>query len=197
MDKDTEKKIKENKKNTKAAEKKATKVKGQKIAKRAGDVALLQIAAELPAGGAKQLLVKTAALDKVEEQIKTLNESKRAIRTELKEMKIEMGVYDHVRKLRKMAPADAKSFVVTQALYTEKLGMPLTDGQKQMIDDLKKRQDEAAAAMSELAGGASGKEVGSSTVEAEEEAEESNDNTAAVPAKNDGIRNQFAGVSTH
>lgn len=175
------KKKKEGLKATRAAEKKAKKLKAQKEAKKIGDKLLVDMAEKQPAGGGKTLLLITHALDKIEEQISALNLAKRGERAKLKEMKVELRVYDHVRKLRKMDPEDARSFKATEALYTEQLGMELSPEQKKQIEEINERREAAKTALAAVHGDDTGKEVGSSTMPASEE--ETNAEVESTPDK--------------
>lgn len=178
----TEKKVAEGKRSSRKAEKLAEKAK----IKKAADAIITNMASDMPgAGQAKSFLQITRDLDKIEADIAALNLAKRGKRAALKEMKIELRVYDHVRKLRKMEPEDAKSFKATQALYEEQLLMPLSDDQKAQLEIINKKREEARIAMAAANGGDTGKEVGSG---ANEEPEEDH---SGVPQINEAIGGSF------
>lgn len=180
MDKDDKKK-KAAIKATKSAEKKAVMNKVAKEAKKLGDKALLEVAATLPAGGAKTLIAKVHAHDAALAEIKKWNLVKKGIRADLREMKIELRPLDHVLKLRAMDPEDAKSFKATEALYTQTLGLELSPQQKASVEEINKKREDARKAMASIHGDDAGKEVGTGT---DEEAEE---DAPAIPAKNEAI----------
>jgi len=159
-----------------------------KEAKKVGDKALNTIAAELPHGSGKQFLVLTKELDDIEGQMATLNKRKRGVRASLKEMKIELRPYDHVRKLRKMEPEDMKSFEASVALYKDQLSMSLSVHQQVIKKELEGQREAARDAMMDASGGDTGKEIGSGVngngiAKKAEPAE-----GAGVPERNDNFR---------
>jgi hypothetical protein len=150
----------------KAAPKKKTSpdaTKAGKAAKAAGDKALVDMATNLPHGAGKQFLVLTKGLDEIEDKMELLNKQKRGIRASLKEMKVELRPYDHVRKLRKMEIEDVKSFEASVALYKDQLDMPLSVHQQVIKKELEGQREAARDAMIDAGGGDSGKEIGTSS----------------------------------
>lgn len=148
----------------------------RKNAKKAGDKALMDIASKLPAGAGKEFLSVTQDIDRIEEQMAALNKQKRGCRAKLKEMKIELRPYDHVRKLRKMEPEDMQSFEASVALYKDQLSMKLSAHQELVKKELEVKRERARDMMVDASGGDTGKEVGSA---AQENAPEPADDTTA------------------
>lgn len=165
-DKAAEKKKKESIKAAKAAEKKAAKNKTVREAKKQSDKALMNIAGNLPHGQGKTFLTVNFAIDKLEEQKSAINLALRGEYAKLKEMKIEIGALKDVRKVRKMAPEDAKALMATRALYSDMFGMALSPDQKKMIEDINEKREAARVALADAHGGDTGKEVGSQTTPA-------------------------------
>jgi hypothetical protein len=171
-------------KSTKAANKKKAANKLKKEAKAIGDQALMEMAAEQPAGKGKWLLTKTQQIDKLEAERSKINLAIRGVRAELKEGKVELRVYDHVRKLRKMEPEDSRAFKATEALYTEQLDMELSPQQKDQMDEIEKKREAARAAMADIHGDDAGKEVGSGGPIGHNSGA-----TEGLPVKNEAVRN--------
>lgn len=180
----TEKKKRAGAKAGRKATKGAKAIKAKRAGKKLGDAALLTMAADLPAGGAKSLMQITHAIDKLEDNRKQVNLAIREQRAKLKEMKIELGVYDHVRRMRKMEPEDARAFKATEALYTESLGLELSPQQSLQIDAIHKRRADAQEALEDIHGADSGKEVGSTAAGS---LIGHNSNDPAMPERNDDV----------
>lgn len=134
----------------------------QKATKVAAGKALVEIASSLPHGAGKEFLIVTKELDDIETQQALLNKRKRGCRAKLKEMKIELRPYDHVRKLRKMLPEDMQSFEASIALYKDQLSMTLSVHQQVIKKEIVDRREAARDAMIDASGGDTGQEIGSS-----------------------------------
>lgn len=160
----------------------------QAAAKKAGDKALMDTAANMPHGSGKRFLELTKELDQIEGQAELLNKRKRGVRASLKEMKVELRPYDHVRKLRKMEPEDMRGFEASTALYKDQLGMTLSGHEKVIKQKLDDQREAARDAMIDASGGETGKEVGSSTQPGSTNGAKDETVTPAVPTKNDNFR---------
>lgn len=156
-----------------------------KAAKAAGDKVLTEIATNLPHGSGKRFLEITKEIDDIENQMSLLNKRKRGCRASLKEMKIDLRPYDHVRKLRKMEPEDMKSFEASVALYKDQLSMTLSVHQEVIKKELEGQREAARDAMLDASGGDTGKEIGSN---AGTDAAAPRPPAAAVPERNDNFR---------
>lgn len=166
----------------------------QKAAKKAGDKALLDTAAAMPHGGGKRFLELTKELDTIEDQANLLGKRKRGVRAALKEMKVNLRPYDHVRKMRKMEVEDMRSFEADVALYKDQLDMPLSVHQQVLKKEIEGQREAARDAMID-AGGDSGKEIGSTTAPDAPAGASAEKSAAVVPARNEGIR--LAATATH
>lgn len=174
-------KVADAKKNAKSA----TKIKAQNDRQKAADKMLVSMANELPAGQAKSLIQVTHAIDKLEEQRKTINLAIKGQRAILKEMKIDLEPYDHVRKLRKKDPEDVKYFKATVAMYENQLQMELSPSQKEDLEAINKKREEARLAMAEVNGGDTGKEMGSAATTIIPAA------LPTIPQRNDALSEKF------
>ena len=131
----------------------------------------------------------TKELDDIEDKMSLLNKQKRGVRASLKEMKIELRPYDHVRKLRKMEPEDMKSFEASVALYKDQMSMTLSVHQQVIKKELEGQREAARDAMIDAGGGDAGKEIGSNAKKNGESVEKTEAAEApAVPERNDNFR---------
>lgn len=167
----------------------------QKEAKKIGDKALTEIAANMPHGSGKRFLELTKELDEIEGNIELQNKRKRGVRASLKEMKVELRPYDHVRKMRKMEPEDMKGFEASVALYKDQLGMELSVHQQVLKKELEGQREAARDAMIDAGGGDTGKEIGSGTAPGASAQPADNDAAPVVPQRNDTIR--LASTAAH
>jgi hypothetical protein len=153
----TEEEVQESKENSKTA----TKAKTKNALKSAGDKLLSTMAADAPgAGQSKKFLSlhdlitkKKAARDIISNEIK-------ALRAEMRGMKIDLSCYDRVVKLLNMEPSDVKAKKATEALYEKQLGGDLSDDQLSLLDDIQAKREENKKAILETSGGDTGKEIG-------------------------------------
>ena len=189
MTKEPEDKIAETKKNARAASKK----KAANDIKRAADKIVLKMGAALPAGEAKTLIQVTQNLDKLDAQTKAINLAKRGERAKLKEMKIPMKEYDHVRKLRAMEPEDVRSFKANTTLLEQQLMMDLSPEQKEIVKGINEKREAARNAMASITGAGEGKEVGSKSAAAP--ANDLTEQSSAIPERNDSVGGKYRPVS--
>lgn len=159
-----------------------------KAAEKAATGVLNDMAAAMPHGKGKEFLEVTKEIDDIEEQVALLGKRKRGCRARLKEMKVDLEPYDHVRKLRKKEPEDMQSFEASVALYKEQLGMTLSPHQQVLKKQLEGQREAARDAMIDANGGTStGKEIGSRQYGASTDPEVVNGGGRTVPEKNDNF----------
>lgn len=159
-----------------------------KAAEKAATAVINDIAAAMPHGKGKEFLEVTKEIDQIEDKMAMLGKQKRGCRARLKELKVDLEPYDHVRKLRKKEPEDMQSFEASVALYKEQLGMPLSGHQQVLKKQLEAQREAARDAMIDANGGTStGKEIGSRQYGASTDPEIVNNGAKAVPEKNDNF----------
>lgn len=172
----------------KAAKKPKGKSAAAKAAEKAATGVINEMAANMPHGQGKEFLELTQGLDQDDEEISLINKRKRGRRARLKQMKVDLGPYDHTRKLRKMEPEDMQSFEASTALYKDQLGMTLSPHQEVLKKQLQQQREAARDAMIDASGGTStGKEIGSRQYGASTDPEIVNTGNKAVPEKNDNF----------
>lgn len=159
-----------------------------KAAEKMATAAINDIAAALPHGKGKEFLEITKEMDTIEDEQSMLGKRKRGCRARLKELKVDLEPYDHVRKLRKKEPEDMQSFEASVALYKEQLGMSLSGHQQVLKKQLESQREAARDAMIDANGGTStGKEIGSRQYGASTDPEIVNNGANSVPEKNDNF----------
>lgn len=193
----TEKKIENGKKAAKLANKKLAKRKVEKEAKRLADKSIMEMASDMNGGQGNSFVKLHAEHRKAEEQIAAAQKWKRNVRAQMKGMKVDMSCYDRVNKLSKMDPADVTAKKATEALYEKQLSLPLSEDQKKMVAEIDTKRENARAAMADLNGGETGKEIGSGTEAPEPTPETMPEPTtepakeSEVPERNDAIAASF------
>lgn len=146
---------------------------------------LLKMAADAPViMGTNVVLKADADLTKIEAEAAKLALARKAVRATLKDNKIELRVFDHVRKIKKMDPEDQRSFKATDALYTQQMGMELSPAQETQLKILAAQREQSRKDIVSLSGGDTGKEIGSHTGSDDDESHEVE---TTVPAKNESI----------
>lgn len=197
-----EEKMEDSKKASKAANKKAAQKKIDKEAKKLAEKAVVDMAAELPAGEATSFLQDHAEHQKAEQAIAAAQKWKRTVRARMKQKKIDMACYDRVNKLFKMEKEDRLARKATEALYEKQLGLELSPEQEAIVQDIEIKRENARAAMAELHGNETGKEIGSgdSPIGHNSKKAAPEDETPAflrgskdMPAKNDEVGKKFRG----
>lgn len=183
--------IAESKKNAKAAGKKQAAKKLDRAAKKLADKAVLEIAADLPAGQGNAFVQLHAEHRKAEEAIAAGQKWKRTVRAKMKGIKVDMSCYDRVNKLSKMEPADVTAKKATEALYEQQLAMPLSPEQQKIVDGINAKRADAREAMPEMGTGDAGKEIGSGGPIGHNSNPQGNATAPIVPPRNDAIRKGF------
>lgn len=194
-------KVKTSKKNAKAATVKKDKRKIDTEAKKLADQAIIGIAAALPGGQGNQFVQLHAEHQEAVKAMAAAGKWKRNVRAKMRTIKIDMACYDRVDKLSQMDPSDVLAKKATEALYEENLSLPLSEDQKKLISDIHVKRENARAAMSELNGGETGKEVGTGMIghnsDADAENGEENANPAAqanvvaMPQRNESVGGEY------
>jgi uncharacterized protein (UPF0335 family) len=185
---EVEKKVKEGKKSSA----KATKAGNKKKLKQAADKMLNDMASSLPAGGGNLLVKSTAELDKLNAEKAKIALAVKAVRSKMKEGKIDMTAFDRIYQLRKMDEDDRRAHLASQALYAEQLNMELAPHQKAMKEHLNEKRKEAEEAMTAVHGEGTGEEAGSETVTADTGKPAA---AGAVPARNEKLSASAAAVT--
>ena len=106
-------------------------------------------------------------------------------------MKIELRAYDRVRRLKKMDPEDVKSLKATEALYEDQLGLELSPQQKQNLEELAVKREEARVALAQVNGGEAGNEIGSNAHKAAAEPNLTPGGLPSLPQRNEELTKGF------
>ena len=159
-----EEKLAEGKKASKAANKKAADKKLNAEAKRLGEKAVMEIAANMPAGDGNAFIATFNKYVKAVAGRRAAAKLVSNVRSEFKSFKVDMRAFDRVFKLFEMDAQDAAALKATEALYEKQIGLKLSPEQEAILTNIQVERENSRAAMSELNGGTAGKEVGTDTV---------------------------------
>ena len=188
---DDQKKTKEGKQASKAAQKKAAKNK----LKKESDKLLLNMASELPGNGGKYLLASAKKMDQLNADAEKIRLAKKTLRSEMKREKIVLEVFDAVMRMRKREPEEQESYRVTEALYTQQLEMYVSPKQKEHLAKLQKQKEAAHQAMADIVSdGDAGEAIGSNAGPRDEEEEEEID---GIPAENKALTPVITSTMAH
>lgn len=162
--------MEEGKKAAAKANKEAAKNKVNKEAKKIAERNLIEMAAALPVGESNTFLKLFSDYCKAVTACRAAAKVKGSIRKQLKSgIKVDMAAFDRVFKLFEMDPTDVAARKATEALYEKQLGLELSSEQKEIVDDLIEKREDARIAMANTNGGDTGKEVGSAAKEGGEQ----------------------------
>lgn len=159
-----EEKLAEGKKASKIANKKSADKKLNAEAKKLGEKAMMEIAANLPAGEGNAFIQLFNKYVQNVKAVRIANKSKSNVRSELKAIKVDMRAFDIAFRLFEMDIEDMLALEATVALYKRQIGLKLSVEQDAIITNIQVGRENARASMAELNGGTSGKEVGTDTV---------------------------------